>query len=65
MERYNQSMLRRMLLTMAVWYFVLFSQAGTATQIGPFATQMACNDYRSQFAGNGGAAPCFSTTAKQ
>jgi hypothetical protein len=57
-------MLKRILSTSLVWYFVLFSQAGVATQIGPFVTQNACNNYRAQFAGNGGAAPCFSTTAK-
>ena len=63
---YNRLMRKRILATMAVWYFVLFSSTGgVATQIGPFATQAACNDYRGQFAGNGGAAPCFSTTAKQ
>jgi len=55
-----------MLLVVVVWYFVLFSQTGgVATQIGPFANETACDDYRAQFAGNGGAAPCFSTTAKQ
>jgi hypothetical protein len=64
-DHYNRRMFRRLLLAVAVWYFVLFSQAGVATQIGPFATSTACANYRSQFAGNGGAAPCFSTTAKQ
>ncbi|HVN27702.1 MAG TPA: hypothetical protein VMT64_04410 [Candidatus Binataceae bacterium] len=34
----------------------------TATAV---STQAACNDYRLQFAGSGGAAPCFSTTARQ
>jgi hypothetical protein len=63
---YNRMMLKRMVTAVAVWYFVLFSSTGgVATQIGPFATQAACNDYRTQFASNGGAAPCFSTTAKQ
>jgi hypothetical protein len=59
-------MLKRIMWAVAVWYFVLFSSTGgVATQIGPFATQTACSDYRTQFASNGGAAPCFSTTAKQ
>jgi hypothetical protein len=59
-------MLKRIMMTVGVWYFVLFSPTGgVATQIGPFATEAACGDYRAQFAGNGGAAPCFSTTAKQ
>lgn len=59
-------MLKRITLVMLVWYFVLFSSSGgVATQIGPFATEQACNDYRTQFASNGGAAPCFSTTAKE
>ncbi len=54
------------MMAVAVWYFVLFSSTGgVATQIGPFATQAACSDYRAQFAGNGGAAPCFSTTARE
>jgi hypothetical protein len=65
MHKNHHRIHRRTWLAVAVWYFVLFSQAGVATQIGPFANQTACNDYRSQFAGNGGAATCFSTTAKE
>ena len=65
-DEYNRAMRSRMLLAVAVWYFVLFSQTGgVATQIGPFANEAACSNYRAQFASNGGAAPCFSTTAKQ
>ena len=59
-------MRKKMLLAVAVWYFLLISTSnGVATQVGPFATEAACSNYRAQFAGNGGAAPCFSTTARQ
>jgi hypothetical protein len=56
---------KKTLLAVAVWYFLLISSSGVATQVGPFFNQTACNDYRAQFAGNGGAAPCFSTTARE
>ena len=57
---------KKTLLAEAVWYFLLISTSnGVATQVGPFFNQTACNDYRAQFAGNGGAAPCFSTTARE
>jgi hypothetical protein len=58
-------MRKKALVAVAVWYFLLISSGGVATQVGPFANETACNDYRMQFAGNGGAAPCFSTTAKE
>jgi hypothetical protein len=54
---------KKALMTVAVWYFLMISSGGVATQVGPFATEQACSDYRMQFASNGGAAPCFSTTA--
>ena len=57
---------KRILLAVTVWYFLLISTSnGVATQVGPFFNEAACNDYRSQFAGNGGAALCFSTIAKE
>ena len=58
-------MRKKSLWALIVWYFLLISPNGVATQVGPFLNETACNDYRMQFAGTGGAAPCFSTTAKQ
>ena len=58
-------MQKKALWAVTVWYFLMISSGGVATQVGPFATELACSNYRMQFAGNGGAAPCFSTTARQ
>ena len=47
-----------------VWYFVVIgASAGSVTQVGPFATQTACNDYRNSITSDSFA--CFSTTARQ
>ncbi len=59
--------MRKLLVTVAVWYFVIVSGAGGVAQVGPFATQAACNNFRmtldSQF--EIPTSTCFSTTAKQ
>jgi hypothetical protein len=53
-----------------VWYFLMNWNTGQSsfTQVGPFATQAACESYKTavsaQLASSGFVTPCFSTTAK-
>jgi hypothetical protein len=59
--------MRKLLATIAVWYFIFQSGSGAVVQVGPFATQAACNNYRttlSDYFGYSGSS-CFSTTAKE
>jgi hypothetical protein len=60
-------MMRKLLVAVAVWYFILFS--GTSPlQVGPFATQAACDNFRTSLGNQTGGdamSTCFSTTAKQ
>jgi hypothetical protein len=57
--------MKKTLLSLAVWYFVV---AGNGAQVGPFATQAACESYRTQVANDPdlplATFACFSTTAK-
>lgn len=59
--------MKKSILSVAVWYFVILHGGSSPAQIGPFATQAACENYRTQqietqsFA----TAPCFNTAAKQ
>jgi len=47
-----------------LWYFLLIgNNAASVTQVGPFATQAACTNYRNSLTLSSFA--CFSTTAKQ
>ncbi len=61
--------MKKTVLVVTIWYFVVYSLTNIGpviTQIGPFATQSACEHYRANF--QGVIAPtvaCFSTTAKQ
>jgi hypothetical protein len=46
-----------------VWYFLVIGAGATSvTQVGPFADETACNNYRNSLTLNSFA--CFSTTAK-
>ena len=46
-----------------VWYFLaIAANANSVTQVGPFATETACNNYRSAITLSSFA--CFSTTSK-
>jgi len=46
-----------------VWYFlVIGAGAANVTQVGPFADQTACTNYRNSLTLD--SFPCFSTTAK-
>jgi len=38
--------MKKSILAVAVWYFVVFSFQGGVAQIGPFATQAACDAFR-------------------
>jgi hypothetical protein len=57
--------MKKTLLSLGVWYFVV---AGNGAQVGPFATQAACESYRAVVANNPDLGlttfACFSTTAK-
>jgi hypothetical protein len=60
--------MRKLLATIVVWYFIIFSNG--VSQIGPFATQAACNTFRTSLGPLSEFVPvitstCFSTTAKQ
>lgn len=59
--------LRKLLIAIAAWYFILYSGNGNV-QVGPFDTEAACNSFRMtpgvvDFSIN--TSTCFSTTAKQ
>jgi hypothetical protein len=62
--------LRRAAAFVFVWYFLMNWNTGNSsfTQVGPFATQAACERYQTivsaQLASSGSVMPCFSTTAK-
>jgi len=59
--------MRKRLVAIAVWYFI-FAPSGavvTPLQVGPFATQAACDNFRMSIPFDGVASTCFSTTAKQ
>lgn len=59
--------MRKLLVAVAVWYFILAPNEAGPVQVGPFATQAACDNFRmglsSEFEVPTSA--CFSTTAKQ
>jgi hypothetical protein len=58
--------MKKSILAVAVWYFVILNSSGVG-QVGPFATQIACENYRTQgiISSNYVTAICFSTTARQ
>jgi hypothetical protein len=58
--------LSRVLGAIAVWYFLAFpaSGGGSFTQVGPFASQNACENYRTQVSAQSAALPCWSDKAK-
>jgi len=57
------------LAIVTVWYFLVLNNGSVVVlQVGPFATQTACEDYRTNVvnpANDGPTLPCFSTTAKE
>jgi hypothetical protein len=60
--------MRKLLVAVAVWYFIYALPSGVV-QVGPFATQAACNNFSASLTtgpnGQGFASACFRTTAKQ
>ncbi len=59
--------LRRATALVFVWYFLMNWNTGNSsfTQVGPFATEAACQKYAAAVSGGGViVTPCFSTTAK-
>ncbi len=57
---------RRAVPFIFAWYFLLSLDGGSATQVGPFATQQACQSYQTEISGITFKfmTPCFSTTTK-
>jgi hypothetical protein len=59
----------RRILAIGVWYFLITNNLFTIlTQVGPFATETACQNYQTRVEGitsNLLSLPCFSTTSKQ
>ena len=59
-------------IRVAVWFFLVYNAnaGGAFLQAGPFATQAACENYRTKVVSNPARGPnlttlsCFSTTAK-
>ncbi len=58
--------MKKIIPAVFVWYFVILHGGSSPAQIGPFASQAACESYRTQqvetqsFA----TAPCFNTASK-
>ena len=58
--------MKKIILAVSVWYFVILHGGNSPVQIGPFATQVACENYRTQIENQSFAtAVCFNSTAKQ
>jgi hypothetical protein len=59
--------MKKSILAVAVWYFVAGGNGVPLVQIGPFATQVACENNRTQpvISQNYFTAACFNTSAKQ
>jgi hypothetical protein len=61
--------MKLILVTFGVWYFLISGAPFTTfTQVGPFATQLACQNYQAkvqQQFGESTPAPCYSTPSKQ
>jgi len=61
--------MKKGILGLAVWYFVAGSLGAgnvgnlSLTQIGPFATETACQNYNTRVSSFYFTFPCFSTTA--
>lgn len=59
--------LARLLAVTTVWYFLAtpLDPPGALTQVGPFASQNACESYRSQVTNTGAFTfPCWSSSQK-
>jgi hypothetical protein len=59
--------LRRAAALVFVWYFLMNWNTGNSsfTQVGPFTTEAACENYQAKVSGGGIiVTPCFNTTAK-
>ena len=58
--------LAKLLAVATVWYFLAapFGAAGALTQVGPFASQNACESYLSQVSQNTLTFPCWSSSQK-
>ena len=71
-REYLDGAMKKSLLGVAVWFFVTYSMSGSGAflQVGPFATQAACENYRTKVVSNPAGGPnlttlsCFSTSAK-
>ena len=58
--------MKKSILAVGVWYFVVLNGGGApVTQIGPFATQAACDNYGLNPSSHLDTLACFSTAAKQ
>ena len=59
--------MKKVILAILAWYFVILHGGNSPAQIGPFATQAACENYRTQQieTQSFSSAPCFSSTSKQ
>jgi len=58
--------LAKLLAVATVWYFLAapFEGSGSFTQVGPFASQDACESYRSQVSQETLTIPCWSSGKK-
>ena len=59
--------MKKVILAILAWYFVILHGGNSPVQIGPFATQVACENYRTQQIENQSfaTAPCFNSASKQ
>ena len=66
----RKTIAKQLILSMGIWYFLIGAAGGplTFTQVGPFATQTACQNYQAGVANLFGIntqvmTACFNTTA--
>ncbi len=51
--------MKKSILAMTAWYFLVLNTGGGAAKIGPFASQLKCDTYRMRVAHTRGTSNCI------